>query len=155
VPPSRKETSGGIDLNSLEGVVHTNNKTKSVGERHEQRVQQQEQENKTCVLCTRRKGGLMSDKNNTDSSVAELRGNTYSTSKLGSQVDIFVATTRAIGEYVGREFGHKMRMLVLYGKEPSIVPQTLDATATKQDVKMKWNKDYDVFIKKKTKYASA
>jgi hypothetical protein len=32
-----------------------------------------------------------------------------------------------------------------------IVPPTLDGSATKQD-EMKWSKDYDVFIKKKTKY---
>jgi hypothetical protein len=63
----------------------------------------------------------------------------------------FAAMTRAIGEFVGKEFGHEMRMLVLYGKEASIVPPTLDASATKQG-EMKWSKDYDVFIKKKTKY---
>jgi hypothetical protein len=63
-------------------------------------------------------------------------------------VDIFAVTT---GEFVGREFGHKTRMLVLYGKEASIVPPTLDASVTKQD-EMKWSKDYDVFIKKTTKY---
>jgi hypothetical protein len=95
--------------------------------------------------------GLMSIKNNTDSSVLELKDKTYSISKLGSQVDIFAATTRAIGEFVGREFGCKMRMLVLYCKEASIVPPTLGASVTKQD-EMKWSKDYDVFIKKKTKY---
>jgi Zinc knuckle len=103
------------------------------------------------VPSTRRKGGLMSDKNNTDSSVVELKGKTYSVSKLGSQVDIFAATTRAIGEFVGREFGHEMRMLVLYGKGATFAAPTLDANATKQD-EMKWSKDYDVFIKKKTKY---
>jgi hypothetical protein len=64
-------------------------------------------------------------------------------------VDIFVATTRAIGEFVGQEFGHERRMLVLYGKEASIVPPTLDASTTKQD-EMKWSKYYDVFIKKQT-----
>jgi hypothetical protein len=47
----------------------------------------------------------MSDKNNADSSVMELTGKTYSVSKLGSQVDIFAATTRAIGVFVGRELG--------------------------------------------------
>jgi hypothetical protein len=99
------------------------------------------------VLSTRRK--RMSDKNN--SSVVELKGKTYSISKLGSQVDIFAVTTRAIGEFVGREFGHEMRMLVLYGKEASIVPPTLDASTTKQN-EMKWSKDCDVFIKKKTKF---
>jgi hypothetical protein len=52
-------------------------------------------------------------------------------------------------ENLWEEFGHEMRMLVLYGKEASIVPPTLDASAAKQD-EMKGSKDYDVFIKKKT-----
>jgi hypothetical protein len=73
------------------------------------------------------KGGLMSTKNDKNSSVVDLKGRTYRISKLGSQVDIFAATTRAIGEYVGLKFGHKMRMLVLYGKAPCFVVPTLDA----------------------------
>jgi hypothetical protein len=39
--------------------------------------------------------------------------------------------TRAIGEDVGKEFGHKMRMLVMYGKAASFIDPTLDASATK------------------------
>jgi hypothetical protein len=66
-------------------------------------------------------------KNEKDSSVMELKGKMYSISKLGSQVDILAATTRAIGEYVGQEFGHEMRMLVLYGKAASFVFPTFDA----------------------------
>jgi hypothetical protein len=72
----------------------------------------------------------------------EIKGKTYSISRLGSQVGIFAATTRAIGEFVGREFGHEMRMLVLYGKGATFAAPTLDANATKQD-EMKWSKDYD------------
>jgi hypothetical protein len=52
---------------------------------------------------------------------------------------------------VGQEFGHKMRMLVLYGKAASFVVPTLDASATKQD-ELKWSKDYDLYVKKKTQY---
>jgi hypothetical protein len=59
--------------------------------------------------------------------------------------------TPAIGEYVGKESGHKMRMLVLYGKGATSAAQTLDASAMKQD-EMKWSKDYYFYIKKKTKY---
>jgi hypothetical protein len=51
------------------------------------------------------------DKDNKDFSVVELKGKKYSLSKLGSQVDIYAVATRAIGEYVGKEFGHEMRML--------------------------------------------
>jgi hypothetical protein len=78
----------------------------------------------------------------------DLKGKKYSISKLGSQVDIYAVTTRAIGEYVGKEFGHKMRMLVLYPKGATFAPPTLDANTMKQD-EMKWSKDYDVYIKKK------
>jgi hypothetical protein len=44
-----------------------------------------------------------------------------------------------------------MRMLVLYGKGAMFAAPTLDASATKQD-EMKWSKDDDVYLKKKTKY---
>jgi hypothetical protein len=66
-------------------------------------------------------------------------------------VDICAATTQAIGEYVGKEFGHEMRMLVLYGKGATFAAPTLNAGVTKQD-EMKWSKDCDVYIKKKMKY---
>jgi hypothetical protein len=52
---------------------------------------------------------------------------------------------------VGQEFGHEMRMLVLYEKAASFVVPTLDASATNQDG-LKWSKDYDLFIKQKTKH---
>jgi hypothetical protein len=104
-----------------------------------------------CVMHKKKMKRLMSDKDNKDFSVVELKGKKYSISKLGSQVDIYTATTRAVGDFVGKKFGHKMRMLVLYGKEASMVPPTLDASATQQD-EIKWSKDYVVFIKKKTKY---
>jgi hypothetical protein len=55
-------------------------------------------------------------------------------------VDIYTAMTRAIGEYVGKEFGHEMRMLVLYGKGATFAAPTLDANTTKQD-EMKWSKE--------------
>jgi hypothetical protein len=97
--------------------IKQNNKTKSVGETAQTMLATSD------LWCSpqEEKGGLMSDKNNTDSSVKELKGKAYSISKLGSQVDTFAAMTRAIGEVVGGEFGHEMRMLVLYGKEASNV----------------------------------
>jgi hypothetical protein len=88
---------------------------------------------------------------NKDFSVVELKGKKYRISKLASQVDIYAVTMRVIGEYVGKEFGHKMRMLVLYGKGSTFAAPTLDASVMKQD-EMKWSKYYDVYIKKKTKY---
>jgi hypothetical protein len=73
---------------------------------------------------------LMSDKDNKDSNVMELKGQKYIISKLGSQVDIYAATTQAMGAM--------------------FAAPTLDGSTTKQD-EMKWSKDYDAYIKKKTK----
>jgi hypothetical protein len=51
---------------------------------------------------------LMSDKDNKDISVMELKGKKYSISSWVPKW-IFMQPMRAIGEYVGKEFGHKMR----------------------------------------------
>jgi hypothetical protein len=80
-----------------------------------------------------------------------LKGKMYTIAKLGSQVDVFAVTTKAIGEYMGKEFGHKMRMLVIHKKETTFTPPTLDENTTKQD-EMKWSKDYNLYLKKKTQY---
>jgi hypothetical protein len=61
-------------------------------------------------------------------------------------VDIYAATTQAIGQYVGKDFGHKIRMLVLHGKGATSAAPTLDASTMKQRDE-KWSKDYDVYIK--------
>jgi hypothetical protein len=80
VPPSKTKQSGGIDLKEW---CYT------------------DQENKTCGAVHKKKNeSLMGDKDDKDSSVVELKGKKYSISKLGSQVAIYAATTRAIGEYV-------------------------------------------------------
>jgi beta-galactosidase beta subunit len=52
---------------------------------------------------------------------------------------------------VGKEFGHEMRMLVIHSKETTFTIPSLAATATKQEELM-WSKDYDLYLKKKTKY---
>jgi hypothetical protein len=43
-------------------------------------------------------------------------------------VDIYLVTTKVIGEFVGKEFGHKMRMLVLHGKGATLKLQHLMPT---------------------------
>jgi hypothetical protein len=63
----------------------------------------------------------------------QCHGKKYSISKLGSTVDIYAAVTQAIGEYVGKEFGRKMRMLVMYGKVATFAAPALDPSMTKQD----------------------
>ena len=45
--------------------------------------------------------------------LAELKGNVYRLSAVGGQADKYVKTTKAIAEYVGREYGQEMRLLVL------------------------------------------
>jgi hypothetical protein len=65
---------------------------------------------------------------------------------------VFAETTRAIGEYVGKEFGHEMKLLVTQGKETSFSVPDLPDKATKQQELM-WGKDYDLYLKKKNQYA--
>jgi hypothetical protein len=73
-----------------------------LGKLHDRHVQQQEQENKACGAVHKKKHEKFDEQqNNKDSSVVELKGKKYSISKLDSQVDIYTATTTAIGEYVG------------------------------------------------------
>jgi hypothetical protein len=72
------------------------------------------------VMHKKKLKSLMSDNDNKDSSVVEQKGKKCSISKLGSKVDIYAATTRAIDEYVGKEFGHEMRVQVLYDKGATV-----------------------------------
>jgi hypothetical protein len=55
---------------------------------------------------------------------------------------------KAIGEYVGKEFGHKIQMQVLYGKGARFAAPTFDASVTKQD-EMKWSKGCDSMSRRK------
>ena len=72
--------------------------------------------------------------------------------------DEYVKTTEAIGNYVGREFGKNMRMIVLKGKEhPPKLPNPPDAVEDKDDVVSvvvwkAYEKGVDHYYKEDTKY---
>ena len=44
----------------------------------------------------------------------------YCIASAGKQVDKYTKTTKAIAEYVGRVYGHEMKILVLQGKETGV-----------------------------------
>jgi Zinc knuckle len=93
----------------------------------------------------------MSSDNGGSKSADGWRNKRYTIAKLGSQVDVFADTTLAIGEYVGKEFGHEMKILVTQEKETSFSVPVLPENATRQQELM-WGKDYDLHLKKKTQY---
>ena len=47
----------------------------------------------------------------------ELLKHTYGTGDIGKQANQYEKTTKAIGDYVGRVYGHEMKKLVLLGTE--------------------------------------
>jgi len=75
----------------------------------------------------------------------------YSFAKGGSQASLYEKKTQSIGEYVGREYGQLMRMLVLQLKEATLPVPQLPDQATEQQ-KLIWGKDYDMYLKKKDRY---
>jgi hypothetical protein len=79
------------------------------------------------------------------------RGKWFTIAKLGSQVDVFADTCKAIGEYVGKEFGHEMKILVTQGKETTFSVPELPEDATRQQELM-WGKDYDLHLKMERQY---
>lgn len=94
----------------------------------------------------------MSSKDSGNSKSAEgWKSKRYTITKLGSQVDVFAETTKVIGEYVGKEFGHEMKLLVTQGKETTFPVPILPENASRQHELM-WSKDYDLHLKKKNQY---
>ena len=64
---------------------------------------------------------------------------------------LFEKKTQAIGEYVGREYGQEMRMLVMQMKETKFTALTLSSKPTKQE-ELLWGKEYDAYAKKRDRY---
>ena len=75
----------------------------------------------------------------------------YSIGKGGKFTNLYEKKTERIGEYVGREFGQEMRVLVLQLKETVYDEPTLADKPSKQD-ELKWGKEYDLYLKKREKY---
>ena len=71
----------------------------------------------------------------------------YSIGKGGKFTNLYEKKTERIGEYVGREFGQEMRLLVLQLKETVYDEPELANNPSKQD-ELKWGKEYDLYLKK-------
>ena len=87
--------------------------------------------------------------------IAELKDKIFTMdgSISGSQADKFSKIKKAIGEYVGRVYGHNMKVLVMNGKESVFqepaFPEGNDST---ERTKAIWSKQYDMWAKKKDQY---
>ena len=85
--------------------------------------------------------------------IAELNGCVCSLASVGMQADKCTKTTKAIAEYVGREHGQEMRMLVLKGTDGSPEePQYPEGDGVTDKDKAIWSKEYDVYVKQRQKY---
>ena len=80
----------------------------------------------------------------------ELKSHVYGMG-ASMKADQYAKTTKAIAEYVGRVYGHEMKMLVLKGQET--VPQEPEYPTTTNDKdKAIWSKKYDQYLKQEQRY---
>ena len=84
-------------------------------------------------------------------SIAELKGAVYELS--GSQnADQYSKTTKAIGEYAGRTFGHDMKKLVLQLVESQPVEPEYPKEGSGEKERAIWSKRYDLYLKREERY---
>jgi Zinc knuckle len=81
----------------------------------------------------------------------DLKTQMYAFAKTGEQADGYTKTTKAIGEYVGKTYGHEMNILVMQLTETQLVAPTLADEASRQ-AELLWSKNYDIYLKKKDRY---
>jgi len=81
----------------------------------------------------------------------DLENEVYTFAKTNEQADEYSKTTKAIGEYVGKTYGHEMMVLVMQLTETSIPVPVLPEDANRQRELM-WGKEYDMYLKKKDRY---
>jgi hypothetical protein len=81
---------------------------------------------------------------------AELKKYKYSIDNVGSQVDAFTKTTKAISEYSARTFGQSMKLLILGDKTVPEKPQY--PKEVNEMNKAIWSKEYDQYLKRQDKY---
>ena len=65
--------------------------------------------------------------------------------------DVYTATTKALAEYVGHEFGKPMEQLVASRSETVLFEPELLANPTKAE-EAHWGKVYDQYLRKQEKY---
>jgi hypothetical protein len=85
--------------------------------------------------------------------ITELGDAVYQLAAVGKQAAKYTKTTKAIAEYVGREYGYEMRALVLSGKdEPPVEPKYPEGSKPSEREKAVWSKHYDLYLKKLDRY---
>ena len=88
---------------------------------------------------------------NTDS-IEELKEWEYDLTE-GQQAYKYDAVSKKIGECVGRVYSKEMKILVVSGKEATLVKPTYPSgDAATEAEKAIWSKEYDSYMKKKDKY---
>ena len=81
----------------------------------------------------------------------DLKSQVYAFAKSGGQADGYAKTTKAIGEYVGKLYGHEMSVMVLQLTETNIAAPVLADKADRSQ-ELIWGKEYDLYLKKKDRY---
>jgi hypothetical protein len=62
-----------------------------------------------------------------------------------------LSKTKALGEHVGKDYGFKVTILVLQGKENTFASPALSDKPTNTE-EMAWGKEYELYLKKKIRY---
>ena len=85
----------------------------------------------------------------------DLSGYRFGLAEIADRANEYETTKKEIGEYVGREFGHGMKMMVLHGTESINTPKEPEyptgSTVSEKD-KAIWSKKYDMYTKELYKY---
>jgi len=85
--------------------------------------------------------------------ITELGDAVYQLAAVGKQAAKYTKTTKAIAEYVGREYGYEMRSLVLSGKDGAPVePEYPEGMKPSERDKAVWSKQYNLYLKKMDRY---
>lgn len=106
-------------------------------------------------MCAHVQRSGVTRKMNTESekvSLVELKDFRYGTAEVGEQVDQYTKTTKAIGDAVGKSFGHEMKKLVLHEEESEPTEPTYPANEKDAKAIAIWNKQYDQWLKLKRTY---
>ena len=85
--------------------------------------------------------------------ISALKNHIYTIAAIGKQADQYTKTTKAIGDYAGRVYGHDMKMLVTTGKDNAPKEPTYPAGTKPSDKdKAIWGKKYDHYLREEAKY---
>ena len=84
-------------------------------------------------------------------SLVELKDFAHGTAEVGEQVDQCTKTTKAIGDAIGKTFGHEMKKLVPHEEESEPVEPSHPTNEKDAKAIAIWNKECDQWLKLKQK----